>query len=208
MAFEPPNAEDSCLKNHSYRQPSSGTPTEFSPNASGDLEKFDSRHDEEGDRFEVDKEQAQEEVYDDGDRPDGLSARTCSTTAAGDHTGRPLSTPPSRADSRMTDASGLTYPEGGLGGWLAVLGSFCGMLSVFGIINSSAVFESYFSTHQLSSYDSSQLGWIFSLYLFLVFFVGIHVGPIFDRHGPRWLVAIGSLLMVLSLMLLGLCTGK
>ncbi|ROV94812.1 hypothetical protein VPNG_09309 [Cytospora leucostoma] len=206
MAFEPPDAEDSCLKNHPYRQPSSGTPTEFSPNASGDLEKFDSRHDEEGDHIEVNKEQAQGEVHENGDRSNDLSARTSSTTAAGDHTGRPLSASPSRADSRMTDASGLTYPEGGLGGWLAVLGSFCGMLSVFGIINSSAVFESYFSTHQLSSYNSSQLGWIFSLYLFLVFFIGIQVGPIFDRHGPRWLVAIGSLLMVLSLMLLGLCT--
>jgi hypothetical protein len=29
------------------------------------------------------------------------------------------------------------YPEGGLQGWLVVLGSFCGMLSAFGFMNSS-----------------------------------------------------------------------
>ncbi|CAN8100998.1 unnamed protein product [Discula destructiva] len=106
----------------------------------------------------------------------------------------------------MSTSSALTFPEGGLAGWLSVFASFCAMLSIFGLINSSAVFESYFSTHQLKDYSSSQIGWIFSLYLFMVFFVGIHVGPIFDKHGPRWLVLCGNLFMVLSLMLLGFCT--
>lgn len=207
MAFDPPNAEDTCLKNHPYRQ--TFTSTECSPNASGDLEKLDSRHDEEGDHIEVNKEQNLGGDHDgDGDEANDLSAQTTSTTTADDHGARVRSILPERVASRMSTTSVLTFPEGGLTGWLAVCGSFCAMLSVFGIINSSAVFESYFSTHQLSEYSSSQLGWIFSLYLFIVFFVGIQVGPIFDRHGPRWLVAIGSLLMVLSLMLLGLCTGK
>lgn len=213
MAFEPPNAEDTCLKNHPYRQTfSSGAPTEFSPNASGDLEKCDSRHDEEGDHIEINKEQAEGgghgDEHRDGAGANDLSAQTSSTMVPGDHEARAASTLPERVASRMSTSSALTFPEGGLTGWLAVVGSFCAMLSVFGIINSSAVFESYFSTHQLSDYNASQLGWIFSLYLFCVFFVGIQVGPIFDRHGPRWLVAIGSLLMVLSLMLLGFCTGE
>ncbi|KUI55820.1 putative transporter MCH4 [Cytospora mali] len=208
MAFEPPNAEDSCLKNHPYRHTfSPGTSTECSPNASGDLEKFDSRHDEEGDHIDVNKEQAQADDTEDGDATNDLSAQTSSTTTPGDHhVARASSRLPERVASRMSTSSALTFPEGGLSGWLAVCGSFCAMLSVFGLINSSAVFESYFSTHQLKDYSASQLGWIFSLYLFCVFFIGIQVGPIFDRHGPRWLVAIGSLLMVLSLMLLGLCT--
>ncbi|ROV95828.1 hypothetical protein VSDG_05177 [Cytospora chrysosperma] len=210
MAFDPPNAEDSCLKHHPYRQTfSSGTSTECSPDASGDLEKLDSRHDEEGDRIEVKKDQVQGGHHGDGDGDDDtndLSAQTTSTTAPGHHEARPLSTLPERVSSRMSTSSVLTFPEGGLAGWLAVCGSFCAMLSVFGIINSSAVFESYFSTHQLKEYSTSQLGWIFSLYLFIVFFVGIQVGPIFDRHGPRWLVGMGSLFMVLSLMLVGLCT--
>ena len=105
-------------------------------------------------------------------------------------------------------AAPLTFPEGGLTAWLVVLGSFCAMFSVFGIINMAAVFESWFATHQLAAYDASQIGWVFSLYLFIVFFVGIQVGPLFDRRGPRLLVAIGSLLLVASLLLLGFCTGK
>ncbi|KAF3764238.1 hypothetical protein M406DRAFT_41708 [Cryphonectria parasitica EP155] len=170
MDFDRNNAEDSCIKNHPYRDTCSTINTHgFNPDASGDLEKLDSRHDEE------DSQQV----------PSSF---------------------PERVASRMSAASTLTFPEGGLDGWLSVAGSFCAMLSIFGLINSSAVFESYFSEHQLKDYSSSQIGWVFSLYLFLVFFVGIYIGPIFDRHGPSWLVPTGSLLMVLSLMLLGFCT--
>ncbi|KAI1101096.1 MFS general substrate transporter [Jackrogersella minutella] len=97
------------------------------------------------------------------------------------------------------------FPEGGLQAWLVVLGSFCTMMSVYGIINSAAVFESYFATNQLAEYNSSTIGWIFSVYLFTVFFFGIQVGPIFDRHGPRILVVVGSVLVVASQLLLGLC---
>jgi hypothetical protein len=122
----------------------------------------------------------------------------------------PPSTPiSSRAPSVQTAQSmGSEFPEGGLTGWLVVFGSFCAMLSVFGLINTAAVFESWFSTHQLAEYSASQIGWIFSLYLFFVFFIGIQVGPVFDAYGPRYLVAIGSALMVASLLLLGFCTGK
>ncbi|CAK7201425.1 hypothetical protein SEUCBS139899_004129 [Sporothrix eucalyptigena] len=99
----------------------------------------------------------------------------------------------------------VTFPEGGLQAWLVVFASFCAMVSVFGLINTAAVFESWFATHQLADYTASEIGWIFSLYLFIVFFIGIQVGPIFDRYGPRYLVAVGSILSVASVMLLGLC---
>ncbi|KAI2615663.1 MFS general substrate transporter [Hypoxylon sp. NC1633] len=97
------------------------------------------------------------------------------------------------------------FPEGGLQAWLVVLGSFCAMVSLYGIINLAGVFEWYFSTNQLAEYDSSTIGWIFSTYLFIVFFFGIQVGPLFDRYGPRALVAVGSLLVVASQLLLGFC---
>ncbi|KAK6858787.1 hypothetical protein PG995_005351 [Apiospora arundinis] len=108
---------------------------------------------------------------------------------------------------QMTGASQDTFPEGGLKAWTVVFGSFCAILSVFGLINSAAVFESYFSENQLKGYDPSTIGWIFSVYLFIVFFAGMQTGPIFDRHGPRALVAVGSLLTIASQMLLGLCTS-
>jgi hypothetical protein len=114
-----------------------------------------------------------------------------------------------RVRSAATSASlPATFPEGGAQAWLVVLGSFCAMLSVFGVINTAAVFESWFGEHQLARYTPSEIGWVFSLYLFFVFFVGIQVGPVFDRYGPRWPVALGSVLMVGSMLLLGLCEGE
>jgi MFS family permease len=101
-----------------------------------------------------------------------------------------------------------TFPEGGIKAWSVVLGSFCAMFSVFGMINTTAVFQQYLSTHQLRQYSPSQIGWIFSLCLFLTFFGGAFIGPVFDAHGPRVLVLCGSLLLGSSMLLIGLCTGE
>ena len=100
------------------------------------------------------------------------------------------------------------FPEGGARAWSVVAGSFCALTAVFGIINTTAVFQEYLSTHQLSDYSAAQIGWIFSIELFLAFFCGVQVGPIFDAHGPRLLVFGGSLLLFLSMMLFGECTSK
>ena len=99
------------------------------------------------------------------------------------------------------------FPEGGLRAWLVVFGSFCTMFMVFGIVNSTGAFQDYLSSNQLRDYSSGQIGWIFSLNLFLVFFCGIYTGRIFDVHAPKVLLAVGSLAMVLSMMLLSFCTG-
>lgn len=68
------------------------------------------------------------------------------------------------------------------------------------------VFQTYLTTHQLASYSSSTVGWIFSVYAFLAFFCGIQIGPIFDARGPRLLIFSGSVLCVLSIFLLSVCT--
>lgn len=98
------------------------------------------------------------------------------------------------------------YPEGGLTGWLVVLGSFSGMLAAFGMMNTVGVFQAYLSTHQLKDYDESTIGWIFSIYVFLSFFCGVQIGPIFDAKGPKLLILVGSILLCASMLLLGFCT--
>lgn len=213
MTICPLHAEDTCLKNHYRHTSASSTTDEAAPRGSGDLEKLHSAQDPDESPFHDVKDEHHVHHHDhhhahrDSYGANDLSTQITASTDDRSHESRIPSTLPERVASRMSGSSTLTFPEGGLAGWLAVVGSFCAMLSVFGLINSSAVFESYFSEHQLQDYSSSQIGWIFSLYLFVVFFVGIQVGPVFDRHGPRWLVPTGSLFMVLSLMLLGFCTG-
>ncbi|KAF2006774.1 MFS monocarboxylate transporter-like protein [Amniculicola lignicola CBS 123094] len=100
-----------------------------------------------------------------------------------------------------------TYPEGGLAAWLVVLGSFFGTIVAFGMMNTVGIFHQYISEHQLKDYNESTIGWIFSLYVFLAFFCGIQIGPIFDQKGPRLLLIAGSILISASMLLLGLCTA-
>ena len=99
------------------------------------------------------------------------------------------------------------HPEGGLRAWLVVLGSWCAMVACFGVMNSIGTFQAYIASHQLSHFTQGTVGWIFSLYVALAFFCGAIVGPIFDAKGPRVLLLGGSTLLVLSMMLLGSCTG-
>ncbi|KAH9873317.1 hypothetical protein J1614_005715, partial [Plenodomus biglobosus] len=104
------------------------------------------------------------------------------------------------------DEAETFYPEGGLEAWLVVSGSFCGMLSCYGYMNSISTYQAYLSIHQLHDYSDSSTGWIFSIYISLTFLCSIFVGPIFDAHGSRVLVLVGSALMMLSIMLMGVCT--
>jgi MFS family permease len=106
-----------------------------------------------------------------------------------------------------TDAYGNTYPEGGLQAYLCVLGSFCGLMAALGMMNTLGTYQSYLSTHQLRTSSSSAIGWIFGLYAFLSFFAGLQIGPVFDALGPRYLVLAGSVLLLLSQLLLGICTA-
>ncbi|KAH7129260.1 major facilitator superfamily domain-containing protein [Dactylonectria macrodidyma] len=128
------------------------------------------------------------------------------TSEKGDSSDTTNDGPPSggQDEEQAADHGSEAFPEGGSTAWLVVFGCFCALVSIYGLINTSAVFESYFKTHQLQDYSHSQIGWIFSLYLFLVFLVGVQVGPVFDQFGPRFLVAGGCLLVITSLMLLSL----
>lgn len=49
---------------------------------------------------------------------------------------------------------------------------------------------------------------IFGLALFLTFFCGAPIGPLFDAYGPRLLMVCGSVLLIASMFLLGLCTRE
>jgi MFS family permease len=78
-------------------------------------------------------------------------------------------------------------------------------MSSYGIMTSLGAFQSYFATHQLSNYSSRDIGWITGLFVFMAFMLGVQVGPLFDRHGPRGIVLIGSACHVTSLFLFAEC---
>jgi MFS family permease len=100
------------------------------------------------------------------------------------------------------------YPEGGLRAWLVVFGSWCALFASLGIMNTLGTFQAFLTTHQLSNYNESTIGWIFSVHTFMAWFGGIFIGPLFDKYGPKTLVLLGSVCVVVSMILLGLCRGE
>jgi hypothetical protein len=98
------------------------------------------------------------------------------------------------------------FPEGGTRAWLVILGSFSIICGTFGLISSVGLFQSYWQAHQLSSYSSQNLGWIGAVNVFLNLLLGVQIGPLFDRYGPRWLILSGSVVYVASLVVLAECS--
>ena len=135
----------------------------------------------------------------------GLTEKDADKSFITDH-GALDSGPPSPLYYEKTNLE-VYYPEGGLQAWLVVLGSWCGLLASIGMTNIMGSFQNYISENQLSDYNESTIGWIFSLYAFLAFFCGIYVGPFSDKYGPRWSIFAGSMCVIMDMMLLGFCTS-
>lgn len=137
------------------------------------------------------------------------SARSKESHPNSTATGYEKSRQPHDEESRSitsTTHTEVTYPEGGLGAWSVVLGSFLGLIASLGMMNTVGIYHAYIAEHYLQDYSESTISWIFSIYVFLSFFCGLQIGPIFDAHGPRLLVLAGSILLCLSNFLLGICT--
>lgn len=93
------------------------------------------------------------------------------------------------------------YPEGGREAWSVVLGSFLGLLALFGLTNSMGAIQAYVSHEQLNGRSESQVSWIFSTYMFISYVFSGQVGALFDSYGPFHLLSTGSVIFVLGLML-------
>jgi hypothetical protein len=113
-----------------------------------------------------------------------------------------------RNNASSTAKPEITYPEGGIRAWLVVFGSFCGMTAGFGYMNTIGIFHAFLGSNQLAQYGEQAIGWVFSVYVFLSFFCGVQIGPVFDAHGPRWILAVGTVCLLLSAFLMGECTGE
>ncbi|EGY21438.1 hypothetical protein VD0002_g3526 [Verticillium dahliae] len=100
---------------------------------------------------------------------------------------------------------GSDAPDGGLAAWLVVLGVWCTAFCSFGWINSVGAFQEYYQNDLLRQYSPSTISWIPSLQIFFMTATGPILGKVYDIHGPRQLVLIGSFLHVFGLMMASLC---
>ncbi|KAL2030083.1 hypothetical protein VTO58DRAFT_109276 [Aureobasidium pullulans] len=75
-----------------------------------------------------------------------------------------------KSSAPLPDPSDLTtYPEGGTRAWLVVLGAWCGLTASIGLYNTTGVFSVIISNTILTSSSSTSIGWIFSIYAFMIF---------------------------------------
>ncbi|KAL4974474.1 major facilitator superfamily domain-containing protein [Aspergillus desertorum] len=106
----------------------------------------------------------------------------------------------------QTHGVSWAFPEGGRQAWACLLGSCLLMFPSFGFQTAIGSVQDYISTNQLAGYSVRDVGWITAILVFLTLFLGVQVGPLFDRYGPRTLLLCGSLASFISYMLLAECT--
>ncbi|KAL4895389.1 major facilitator superfamily domain-containing protein [Aspergillus ambiguus] len=99
-----------------------------------------------------------------------------------------------------------SFPENSWRAWSCLLGSFLMMFPSFGFQTAVGSVQDYINTHQLADYSVSDVGWITAVLVFLTLFLGVQVGPLFDRYGPRALIICGSIANIACYMLLAQCT--
>ena len=94
------------------------------------------------------------------------------------------------------------FPEGGLRAWLVVASAWLMLFPSFGFMVSIGTLQDYWGQNQLSYMSARDIGWIPSVFVYLSLALGIWVGPLFDRYGPRWIALTGSVMFLLMIFLL------
>ncbi|KAJ6141377.1 hypothetical protein N7470_009767 [Penicillium chermesinum] len=97
-------------------------------------------------------------------------------------------------------------PNGGVVAWLQVVGAFFLFFNSWGVVNTFGVFQSYYEDTLLPEYSASSISWIGTVQGFLLFIVGVVVGPAFDKGYLKTLIALGTFLVVFGLMMTSLST--
>jgi MFS family permease len=97
------------------------------------------------------------------------------------------------------------FPEGGLRAWLVVASAFLMLFPSFGFMVAIGTLQDYWGQHQLKHMTARDIGWIPSVLVYLSLALGIWIGPLFDRYGPRWIALTGSTLYLLMIFLLAEC---
>ncbi|KAI9371092.1 major facilitator superfamily domain-containing protein [Aspergillus egyptiacus] len=129
----------------------------------------------------------------------------------------PVSESPS--PSLSPPASPVTE-EGGLWGWLQVVGTFFVLFNIWGLAFAFGSFQSYYVLDFLPTVSASAISWIGTIQSWLLIIGGLVAGPLFDMGYYRPMFLVGSFLSVLGIMMTslsheyyqillsqGICTG-
>ncbi|EDR10229.1 uncharacterized protein LACBIDRAFT_152320, partial [Laccaria bicolor S238N-H82] len=94
--------------------------------------------------------------------------------------------------------------EGGRDAWKTVIGTWLIQFCTYGYISAFGVFQDYYTRTFLSEYSASDISWIGSFQLFMQYGPGLLVGIAFDAGYFRSMMTLGTLLQVVSMLMLSL----
>jgi MFS family permease len=77
--------------------------------------------------------------------------------------------------------------------------------NTWGILNAFGAYQTYYESGKLFTTTPSNISWIGSIAAFMLLFVGIFVGPLYDRGHLRTLLVFGSFMVVLGHMMISIC---
>ncbi|KAI0402302.1 putative MFS monocarboxylate transporter [Xylaria palmicola] len=90
--------------------------------------------------------------------------------------------------------------------WLAVGGATVALYCTVGFLNAFGVYQEYYGTGLLKTYTSSDISWIGSVAIFLLYIGSPIAGILVDKLGPTILMVIGSIGQLLAVFLSSLCS--
>ncbi|KAJ5652497.1 hypothetical protein N7507_009923 [Penicillium longicatenatum] len=95
-------------------------------------------------------------------------------------------------------------PDGGFQAWLQVALGHMIIFNTWGYINSFGVFQTYYTTSLGRS--PSDISWVGSIQIFLLFFIGTFSGRATDAGYFRFTLTVGATLEVFCIFMTSLCT--
>ncbi|KAK7908873.1 fujikurins efflux protein [Apiospora marii] len=98
------------------------------------------------------------------------------------------------------------HPKTSARAWLALLGASLALFCTVGFLNAFGVFQKYYTTYLHGDRSSSDISWIGSLSIFLLYAGSPFGGVLVDRIGPTIPLCVGSVGLLLALFMTSLCT--
>ncbi|KAL2787765.1 major facilitator superfamily domain-containing protein [Aspergillus keveii] len=96
--------------------------------------------------------------------------------------------------------------EGGLHGWLQVVGTLFILFNIWGLAFAFGSFQSYYVLDFLPTVSTSAISWVGTIQSWLLIIGGLIAGPLFDMGYYRFMILVGSFLSVFGIMMLSFAT--
>ncbi|KAJ5114618.1 hypothetical protein NUU61_000377 [Penicillium alfredii] len=95
-------------------------------------------------------------------------------------------------------------PDGGFQAWSQVALAHFVIFNTWGYINSFGVFQTYYT--QTLGHPPSDISWVGSIQIFLLFFIGTFSGRATDAGYFKFILAVGAILECFCIFMTSLCT--